>query len=121
MTIGGSVSLTMTLLLGIGQSEVVLWGLPVNCIVCADKVKYPKRSNHLKLISLICQFVNHPSVEHSNIRRSVQQCVPLSMSELYSSRPTPRRSKNGSIKPQLNTPKYIQQTQASEIFLVPGI
>jgi hypothetical protein len=124
MTIGGPVSFTMTLLLGVGQSEAVFCVLPVNCVVCADQVRYTvnirKRSNHLKLVSLICEFVKHPSVEYSKVRCSVSQCVPLSMSELYSSRPTQRRSINGSIKLQLNTPKYIQQTQASEIFLVPG-
>jgi len=40
MTLGGSFNFTMTLLLGIGQSEAVFCGLPVNCIVCAEEVKY---------------------------------------------------------------------------------
>jgi hypothetical protein len=40
MTIGRTVSFTMTLLLEDGQSEAVFCGLTVNCIVCADEVKY---------------------------------------------------------------------------------
>jgi len=40
MTLGAPLSLTMTLILGVGQSEAVFCGLPVNCIVCAEEVKY---------------------------------------------------------------------------------
>ena len=40
MTLGGPFSFTMTLFLGDGQSEAIFCGFPVNCIVCADQVKY---------------------------------------------------------------------------------
>jgi uncharacterized membrane protein (DUF441 family) len=40
MTTGGPFSFTVTLFLGDGQSEAIFRGLPVNCIVCADQVKY---------------------------------------------------------------------------------
>jgi len=40
MTLEGPVNFTMTLLLGVGQSEAVFCGLPVYCIVCVEDVKY---------------------------------------------------------------------------------
>jgi len=43
MTIGGTVSFTMTLLVEVGQSEAVFCGLTINCIVCANEVKYNGR------------------------------------------------------------------------------
>ena len=43
MTLGGPVSFTMTILLADGQSEVVVCGSPVNCLVSADEVKYKVR------------------------------------------------------------------------------